>query len=50
MTICKVNLKLLCDLHCRNCYVFSVLKYGFQSWILHKSLQERITAFEYWCY
>ena len=32
-----------------NCYVFSVLKYGCESWTLDKSLQKR-TAFEHWCY
>ena len=29
--------------------MFSVLKYGCESWTLDKSLQKRITAFEHWC-
>ena len=33
-----------------NCYIFSVLKYGCESWTLDKSLQKKITAFEHWCY
>jgi hypothetical protein len=32
------------------CYVFSVLKYGCESWTLSKVLSRRISAFEQWCY
>jgi len=33
-----------------NCYVFSVLKYGCESWTVNKNLMKRINAFEQWCY
>ena len=33
-----------------NCYVFSVLNYGCESWTWNKAMQKRIDAFEYWCY
>ena len=32
-----------------NCYVFSVLKYGYESWTVNKNLMKRINAFEQWC-
>jgi len=33
-----------------NCYMFSVLKYGCESWTVNKNLMKRINAFERWCY
>ena len=33
-----------------NCYVFSVLKYGCETWTMYESLKKRSNAFEYWCY
>jgi len=33
-----------------DCYVFSVLKYGCESWTVNKNLMKRINAFEQWCY
>jgi len=31
-----------------NCYVFSVLKYGCESWTVNKILMKRIHAYEHW--
>jgi len=33
-----------------NCYVFSVLKCGCESWTVNKNLMKRIAVFEQWCY
>ena len=33
-----------------NCYVFSVLKYGCESWTVNKNLMKRINVFEQWCH
>ena len=33
-----------------NCYVFSVQKYGCESWTVNKNLMKRINAFEQLCY
>ena len=33
-----------------NCYVFSVLNYGCESWTWTKALERKINAFEMWCY
>ena len=40
----KIKSKLL------NCYVFSVLNYGCESWTWNKAMQKKIDAFECWCY
>jgi len=33
-----------------NCYLFSVLNYGCESWTWHKAMRMKINAFEMWCY
>ena len=33
-----------------NCYVFSVLTYGCESWTWNAALSRKINAFEMWCY
>ena len=33
-----------------NCYVFSVLNYGCESWTRNKAMCRRVDAFEMWCY
>jgi len=33
-----------------NCYVFSVLNYGCETWTWHKSTEGKVNAFEMWCY
>ena len=32
------------------CYIYSVLKYGCESWTITKEIRRRIEAFEMWCY
>ena len=33
-----------------NCYVFSVLNYGCETWTWNKTMRSRVDAFEMWCY
>jgi hypothetical protein len=33
-----------------NCYVFSVLNYGCESWTWNKAMRRKMNAFEMWCY
>ena len=33
-----------------DCYVFSVLNYGCESWTWNKAMFKKINAFEMWCY
>jgi len=33
-----------------NCYVFSVLNYGCESWTWNKAMCRKVNAFEMWCY
>src|SRR5438876_4311311 len=32
-----------------NCYVFSVLNYGWESWTWNKVMRKKVNAFEFWC-
>ncbi len=32
------------------CYVWSVVRYASETWILSKAMQDRINSFEMWCY
>ena len=52
VTICLTNFNnnFSSAIRLLNCYVFSVLKYGCESWTVNKSLMKRIHAFEQWCY
>ena len=33
-----------------NCYVWSVLLYGAETWTISKAMENRITSFEMWIY
>ena len=33
-----------------NCYVFSILNYGCESWTWNKVMRKKVNAFEFWCY
>src|SRR2546425_12585326 len=33
-----------------NCYVFSILNYGCESWTWNKAMCKKVNAFEFWCY
>src|SRR4051812_9341489 len=33
-----------------NCYVFSILNYGCESWTWNKAIRKKVNAFEFWCY
>src|SRR6267154_1488056 len=40
----KTKMKIL------NCFVFSILNYGCESWIWNKAMRKKVNAFEMWCY
>ena len=40
----KTKMKIL------NCYVFSILNYGCESWTWSKAMRKKVNAFEFWCY
>src|SRR6267154_2594316 len=40
----KTKLKIL------NCFVFSILNYGCESWTWNKAMRKKVNAFEMWCY
>ena len=40
----KTKMKIL------NCYVFSILNYGCESWTWNEAMRKKIDAFEMWCY
>ena len=48
--IMKRNVRHETKLKLLNCYVFSVLNYGCESWTWNKTLERKIDAFEMWCY
>src|SRR6267154_1695979 len=40
----KTKMKLL------NCFLFSILNYGCESWTWNKAMRKKVNAFEMWCY
>ena len=40
----KTKMKIL------NCFVFSILNYGYESWTWNKAMRKKVNAFEMWCY
>src|SRR6267154_884273 len=40
----KTKMKIL------NCFVFSILNYGCESWTWNKAMRKKVNAFEMWCY
>ena len=32
------------------CYIWSTLQYGFETWTITESMAKRLSAFEMWCY
>ena len=46
----RSNIRAQTKLRILNCYVFSVLNYGCESWTWNKAMQKKIDAFEFWCY
>ena len=46
----KRNISLNTKIRILNCYVFSILNYGCESWTWNQGLCKRIRAFEMWCY
>jgi hypothetical protein len=44
------NIKLGPKIKILNCYVFSVLNYGCESWTWNRAMSSKINAFEMWCY
>src|SRR3989442_5814895 len=46
----RSNIKLSTRIKILNCYVFSVLDYGCESWTWNKPMRKKVTALERWCY
>ena len=40
----KTKMKIL------NCFIFSILNYGCESWTWNKAMRKKVNAFEMWCY
>src|SRR5437867_1359751 len=46
----KSNIRLSTKMKILNCYVFSVLDYGCESWTWNRPMHMKVNAFETWCY
>src|SRR5438552_13769170 len=46
----RSNIRAQTKLRILNCYAFSVLNYGCESWTWNKAMQKKKNAFEFWCY
>ena len=46
----RSNIKLSTKIKMLNCYVFSVLDYGCESWTWNRPMRMKVNAFERWCY
>src|SRR3989442_679368 len=44
------NIRLSTKMKILNCYVFSVLNYGCESWTWNKPMRMKVNVFERWCY
>ena len=44
------NIRFSTKMKILNCYVFSVLNYGCESWTWNKEMRKKVNAFEFWCY
>src|SRR3989442_2132490 len=44
------NIRLSTKMKILNCYVFSVLDYGCESWTWNRPMRLKVNAFERWCY
>src|SRR3989442_11307146 len=46
----RSNIRLSTKMKTLNCYVFSVLDYGCESWTWNRPMRVKVNAFERWCY
>src|SRR3989441_3041781 len=46
----RSNIRLSTKMKILNCYVFSVLDYGCESWTRNSPMRMKVNAFERWCY
>src|SRR5206468_3963943 len=44
------NIRLSTKMKILNCYVFSVLDYGCETWTWNSPMRLKVNAFEMWCY
>src|SRR2546425_6134451 len=44
------NIRLSTKMKILNCYVFSVLDYGCETWTWNRPMRLKVNAFEMWCY
>jgi len=48
--VMRGNIRFCTKMKILNCYVFSVLNYGCESWTWNKAMCKKVNAFEMWCY
>ena len=48
--VMRRNIKPQTKLRLLNCYVYSILNYGCESWTWNKAMRKKVHAFEHWCY
>src|SRR5437867_4295182 len=46
----RSNIRLSTNMKILNCYVFSLLDYGSESWIWNRPMRMKVNALERWCY
>src|SRR5437867_8612840 len=46
----RSNIRLSTKMTILNCYVFSVLDYGCESWTWNRPMRMKVNTFEMWCY
>ena len=49
-TFTSKRLKTKTKIRILKCYIFSIFTYGSEAWTLSKVLEQKIEAFEIWCY
>src|SRR6267154_1038438 len=45
----RSNIRFSTKIKILNCYVFSILNYGCESWTWNKAMRKKVNAFEMWC-
>src|SRR6266403_3425972 len=46
----RTNIRFSTKMKILNCYVFSILNYGCESWTWNKAMHKKVNAFEFWYY
>src|SRR6266516_2138364 len=46
----RENIRFKTKMRILNCYVFSILNFGCESWTCNKAMRKKVNSFEKWCY